>query len=930
MSSSSIETVAQWLGTLVVDEVQYLGAVKDKVEELQTELEWMQCFLIDADEKQTKNVLIRKWVSEIRDLAFYAEDLIESYILKVHDVEKSEGIINYLKWLTWIIRDAFTLHEIGCDLDVLTSKISKMTSRLQSYGVKSSYDAQMSHVIMSKRLLGEQRRTYGHVEEQNVVGLEECVRDLTSVLVGHKKVVVVHGMGGIGKSTLARELFHHAPLKEHFDGIAWAYISQQLQLGTVCREILLQIIPESDTQQRNVVQELQDSQLPGKLYEMLKQQRFLIVIDDVWFARDWLALSPAFPLNDTSCGSTLLITTRNQQILCDVNDDLLFYYEVKLLSLENCWQLLQKKANFRIDERTDPKKIELGAKMLEHCNGHPFAITVLGGVLATKKSLDEWQSVFDNLTYHLQGDESYSGVYEVLAMSYYELPYNTKPCFLHLLNFPEDYEIPLERLYHLWIANGIITSTQEQITRKRSFEEISEIYMKELVQKGMVQLGDMNSNGVVTTCRLHDLMRDKGLEIIKEENFLQIIEKRSVLYMAQQDCADVSSTKTARHLTIFVGDWVYFSIEQALSGRSSNLRSLVILPIGQQLYLGVSCDWMLIVCEEFPLLRVFDLEGLNLIGSLPNKIGDLIYLRYLSLKGTNITKLPSSISNLKSLLILDLRVKGSITLPNLLRKLQSLKHLYLPSGVKSRRRTEEKPYKTEDNTALVLDNMGDLEKLEGLDLDNLHNLGLQNMSSLRKMSLSCVSNRGALEHFLISPSIKHLNLILDANTLRDEPMLLSTCHALQVLYVDNIEHTTLPIRPNMYPQNLVKLSITKCALEDDPMQVLETLPKLKSLTLNVSYEGHDEMACKSSEGFPELTYLAFDSIRSLKKWSVRKGGLAKLQTLYISFTPIARLPQVLPSHVWVSCFPCVPGVERYGNCKYVHGSLLEFDDTEDI
>ncbi|KAK9674017.1 hypothetical protein RND81_12G205300 [Saponaria officinalis] len=78
-----------------------------------------------------------------------------------------------------------------------------MTSRLQSYGVKSSYDAQMSHVIMSKRLLGEQR-TYGHVEEQNVVGLEDCVRDLTSVLVGHKKVVVVHGMGGIGKSTLAR------------------------------------------------------------------------------------------------------------------------------------------------------------------------------------------------------------------------------------------------------------------------------------------------------------------------------------------------------------------------------------------------------------------------------------------------------------------------------------------------------------------------------------------------------------------------------------------------------------------------------------------------------------------------------------------------------------------------------------------------------
>ncbi|KAL9236373.1 hypothetical protein vseg_011053 [Gypsophila vaccaria] len=355
MASSSIETVAQWLGKLVVEEVQFLGAVSDKIEELQTELEWMQCFLIDADEKQTKNVLIRKWVSEIRDLAFSAEDLIESYILEVHDIEKNnEGLLNYLKRLAWIIRDAFTLHDIGSNLDALTSRISKMTSRLQSYGVKSSYDAQiMSNHLMTKRLIGEQRRSYAHVEEQHVVGLEDCVRDLRSELIGGKKLVVIHGMGGIGKSTLARELFHHAPLKEHYDGFAWAYISQQLQLASVCREILLQLIPECNTQKRNIVQGLQDSQLPEKLYEMLKQQKCLIVIDDVWLARDWSLLAPAFPLNDSSCGSALVITTRNQHILSSyLPDELIFYYEVKLLSLEMCWQLLQKKANFHIDERT--------------------------------------------------------------------------------------------------------------------------------------------------------------------------------------------------------------------------------------------------------------------------------------------------------------------------------------------------------------------------------------------------------------------------------------------------------------------------------------------------------------------------------------------------------------------------------------------------
>ncbi|KAL2930999.1 hypothetical protein RDABS01_036409 [Bienertia sinuspersici] len=215
MASSSIELAAQVVGKLVVEEVQYLRGVSQKVADLQSELEWMQCFLWDADEKQNKNALLRKWVSEIRDSALQAEDVIEQYILKVvKGKRQNKGLWSDLRWLGGCWLDAIKLHYVGSDIDTITAKISKMSSRLQTYGVKSSYGKYSSSVVMDKKLIADQRRTYPHLDGNDVVGLKQCVDDLAKeLLVGTQRVVLVHGMGGIGKTTLAREVFNHAPLK---------------------------------------------------------------------------------------------------------------------------------------------------------------------------------------------------------------------------------------------------------------------------------------------------------------------------------------------------------------------------------------------------------------------------------------------------------------------------------------------------------------------------------------------------------------------------------------------------------------------------------------------------------------------------------------------------------------------------------------------
>ncbi|KAK9714793.1 hypothetical protein RND81_06G120500 [Saponaria officinalis] len=901
MSISSIKSTVEWVGKLALEEVKYLRKVRDNVEDLKSELEWMQCLLLDADVKQNNDALIRKWMSEISDISLEAEEIIETYILKVSN--KRGFVIEIVDELLWLTCSSITLHKVGPQIDCITSKMSKLTSRLQTYGVKGPYDSPSSNRDKVTTMLAEQRRTYSHDEANYVVGIEAHVLGLITQLQAPQKIVVVHGMGGIGKTTLARQLFSHRRSKECFAGVAWAYVSQQVNLNTICRDILYQLTPD----ERNTIRELSNSELPGKLCEVLKNKKYLVVLDDVWTVGDWERLAPAFPVRDTSFQSKLLITTRNPQILSHLGDKVVSTWEAKTLDKKNDWELLEKKGSFTQDS-LDPVMKEVGRKMLDRCDGNPLAIVALGGVLATKKSLHEWESVLDNLQSHLQGDGLYSRVYDVLAMGYYDLHYNIKPCFLHMSHFPEDFRISVDRIYSLWIAEGIVSPIQERIGSKRALEDIAENYLNQLVQKGMIRVVDIDAYDKINTCSLHDLMRDKCLDIAREENFVKIVD------LEHQNDSGIgdSDSKKVRRLTMHVGtEAADESVLKASSGNVSSLRSLLFISTcGEEDRIEVASEWIKDICKKFELLRVLDFEGVVLGGSLPTEVGNLIYLRYLSLKGTHVTELPSSICNLRSLLILDLRVKKvRIKLPNVFTNLTSLRHLYFPTRVLSQEAHAARPqgYEIEDGNSLNLDNLSHLERVDDVDLDRVDESCLSKLSSIRKLSASCKSqSRGwdGLVSVVKSSSIKHLSLKVDAGLLFEESsMVLSNSESLRILHID-VEREPpcyLPIRAEMFPRNLVELGFWYCIIQEDPMPILEQLTNLKILQFRICYNG-SKMKC-SATGFPGVTYLALDGLGSLKDWTVDKGGFPKLQEIGIYNCPLQAFPDTLPPNISFSCTP---------------------------
>ncbi|KAM2817714.1 hypothetical protein COP1_041798 [Malus domestica] len=67
-----------------------------QIQRSRNKLKRMQCFLKDADAKHEDDLQVHNWVSDIRNAAYDAEDLIDTYILKIEAYKRWEFVKRYV------------------------------------------------------------------------------------------------------------------------------------------------------------------------------------------------------------------------------------------------------------------------------------------------------------------------------------------------------------------------------------------------------------------------------------------------------------------------------------------------------------------------------------------------------------------------------------------------------------------------------------------------------------------------------------------------------------------------------------------------------------------------------------------------------------------------------------------------------------------
>ncbi|MCL7036722.1 hypothetical protein MKW94_023462 [Papaver nudicaule] len=292
MVDAVISFAVKRLGDALIGETIFLLEVRSQVKELRDELRRMQCFLEDADAKQQQgDERVRNWVADIRNVAYDAEDLVDAYTLQTEPTRKPGVLQNFIK-KTPSVKNLKLLHEIGTEIQDIQSRLKVISDSRVTYAIKDLRDNEASSSKGKQMLQQHLRNHYPHVEEDDVIGFEEHTKTLLTELVKDEErrcVVSVVGVGGLGKSTLAKKIYKHATVVSHFDCRAWISISQQLNL----KDALLQIIKKCmNGDELSIIKKLDERDLVEKLYHYLQDKRYFIVMDDLWSPEDWNTLSP--------------------------------------------------------------------------------------------------------------------------------------------------------------------------------------------------------------------------------------------------------------------------------------------------------------------------------------------------------------------------------------------------------------------------------------------------------------------------------------------------------------------------------------------------------------------------------------------------------------------------------------------------------------
>ncbi|KAK8973569.1 hypothetical protein V6N11_030759 [Hibiscus sabdariffa] len=618
----------------------------------------------------------------------------------------------------------------------------------------------------------------------------------------------------------------------------------------------------------------------------------------------WDRLKPAFPVaRDIHSHSRILLTTRNEEIVSHA-DRSGYPYKLPFLNDEESWELFQKIAfplSHSTDDRVDEKR-KLEKDMTKHCAGLPLAILVLGGILATKISLDEWKRVSENVKSYMNRSIG-QGTMQVLALSYDDLPAYLRPCFLYLSHYPEDYVIYAERLIQLWVAEGIVSSKEEGDEEWEVAEDVAEHYLMELAARCMIQVRDRDPATLkIKTFQLHDEMRFLCLSKAKQDNFLFTVDESNA-----SSSATIRKIRRISALKCFETQRIECPNLRSLSffNTTRSLKELFEVGTPSACEIGpfsrLSCFWDILLAAyisflkargfwvyiftNLRLLRVLNYEGpyedaeCNLI----DDIGNLIHLRLLGLRRLRFKgwKLPPSLGNLRCLQTLDLRVDAyyNIQVPDVIWRMEQLRHLYLPPPFKCTRKTKLKLGTLRNLLTLVNFNTKNCYLKDLIDMTNLRMLDICGPFKIQGFNEKKLDENPPIiqAKYLHTLSIRSLGQEIDPRHLDH---LLSNCSSICKLSLVHIKISKLP-ELRYLSSNLAYIHLENCELLEDPMPTLEQLPNLRVLELHSDAFQEKKMFC-SAQGFPKLESLSLEYLFNLEQWKVVEGAMPCLGRLEIT------------------------------------------------
>ncbi|XP_049345912.1 putative disease resistance protein RGA3 [Solanum verrucosum] len=868
--SALMEVLFQKTASQIFQKNGLLGSTKKEMLNLQSTLSTIQAVLQDAEDRQMKEKALKNWLVKLKDIVYEADDLLDEYMTELlrHKVVLDDRETRYC-----VFHAVNSLYLSGTLIFLGYSMKLKLKQVVEKLDLVANERAKFHFrdVVYEKRFSCERPQSDSYVIESKILGRNKDKKNIIKLLIGSDvSVVSIIGIGGIGKTTVAKLVYNDAVVENSFDTRIWVCVSE----GFNVKRLLKAIIESGTGSSCNLVEM---DVIQRRVQELILGKKFLLVLDDVWDDDHEKYERLKNLVHNGLDGSKLLVTTRNEKValLMGTTNP----YRLEGLSDGDCWSLFQELA-YKNRQKELLALEEVGKEIAKKCRGVPLAAKALGSLMCLKNQKSEWSFIRDCAMWDLMGHEDGAGILSALKLSYEYLPTHLKQCFAYCSIFPKGYRINKNTLIRLWMAEGFVPSS-ESIPP----EEVGNGYFNELLWRSFFQNVRRDFDGNIVECDMHDLVHDLAKSVGGVDCLTTEFGKEVIIPVA------------TRHLSMFGNEVV--PKNPGMLKSAQNLRSFLLLD-GQRNITKLSKSFFL----SFRSIRALDCSGTS-IKKLSNSIGTLLHLRYLNLSHTLLRTLPKSICCLLNLEALILKhCNHLIELPAEIRKLVNLRHLdiygctsltMLPGGIGQMRSLQTLPvYIVSDAAA------SDISELQRLDLHG--ELMIKNLENLSNEICAKNANLKGKRHIrflkLIWAQVEEMETRENVERVVEG---LQPNSDLRKLHLEGYIGANFPSwLMTTYLVNIVELSLLKCHRCVELPQ-LEKLPFLEVLTV----DGMDSAMyfCGSSGGkdsathFASLKQLTLRNMPCLLGWSVNEdhGILPRLKKFTCEACPSLNNLPYLPS-----------------------------------
>ncbi|GLT30378.1 hypothetical protein SLA2020_051800 [Shorea laevis] len=554
---------------------------------------------------------LKPWLEGLRSKAEEADDVMDeiAYENLRYKVAQMWEKVSY--FFTLSNRLAFRL-KIACRVKNLNLELADLNKTARGLGLQDILASKHPEHI-------ETQQTDSSISDPSkIVGRETKVLEVVESLIDSSNdqpllVVSIVGMGGIGKTTVAKLVCNNEKIRSHFFKIMWVCVSENFNL----KRILIEMLQDFG---ENVSADVNQDIVVHKIQEKLREKNFLLILDDVWNEdwQKWESLRSCLLGIGLNVGSRVLVTTRNENVASIMGTLSEHMHHLEKLTDEDCWSIIKQRAFVSSSFSSELEGI--GRDIASKCRGLAFVANVIGGSLCDNTEKDDWLSIRDNSEVWGSIEEA-NGVLRVLQLSFNRLPIPAlKQCFAFCSIFPKDVVMEKEMLIQLWMAEGFL---QPSSKRYMEMEDIGDRYFNALSSYSLFQDVERDSYGSIITCKMNDLIHDLAQSVSKSQTLiLEDGSRRNIPANIQH--LNVISDKGMK--TTKLGDapkklHTLFSQIDVFHSMSTNLRKVRVLS-----FYGADIDELLAFLGKMKHLRFLDVSRTR-IKELPKFITKLYHLQ---------------------------------------------------------------------------------------------------------------------------------------------------------------------------------------------------------------------------------------------------------------------------------------------------------------